>query len=247
VGQKTNPKAFRLVTTENHLSNWYSTKESYASLLEEDFFIREETEKIFKEFLILSKIEISRLGESKENQVVNIKIHSLFPRSKDMYRKIVTYFSQIEDVNAQKALSLLNNKKAKLSAFAILLLRILSRDLISKAQQKTNNLYTVSFVFIKNTFEDASLIAKFIAEQLVKRIPFRRVVKKCLKKAQLTSAKGIKVELSGRLNGIEIARSDWKRQGKIPLHTLRAKIDYTHQEAHTIYGVIGIKVWLFIK
>lgn len=99
--------------------------------------------------------------------------------------------------------------------------------------------------FIKNPFEDSTLIAKFIADQLEKRVPFRRAVKQTIKKVQLTSMKGVKVEVSGRLNGIEIARSEWKRDGKIPLHTLRAKIDYTHQEAQTIYGVIGIKVWLF--
>ena len=247
MGQKTNPKAFRLVTTEKHLSTWYSTKELYPSLLEEDFFIRQETEKAFKDFLVLSKIEISRLGEKEESQSVTIKVHALFPRAKEMYRKLVNYFSQFQDSKSQKVLALLTSKKGKLSDFASLVLRNFSRDLISKIQKKTNNVYILSFVFIKNPFEDAKLIAKYIADQLEKRIPFRRVVKKCLKKVSLTSMKGIKIELSGRLNGIEIARSDWKRQGKIPLHTLRAKIDYTLHEAYTIYGVIGIKVWLFSK
>ena len=78
-----------------------------------------------------------------------------------------------------------------------------------------------------------------------KRTPFRRAVKQTIKKVQLTNLKGVKVEVSGRLNGIDIARSEWKRDGKIPLHTLKAQIDYTHQMAYTIYGVIGIKVWLF--
>ena len=94
--------------------------------------------------------------------------------------------------------------------------------------------------------KSATLIAKFIADQLEKRTPFRRAVKQTIKKVQLTDIKGIKVEVSGRLNGNEIARSEWKREGKVPLHTLNAKIDYTHYEAQTIYGVIGIKVWLFL-
>ena len=70
-------------------------------------------------------------------------------------------------------------------------------------------------------------------------------MKQTIKKVQRTTMKGIKVQVSGRLNGAEIARSEWKRDGRVPLHTLRAKIDYTHQRADTIYGVIGIKVWLF--
>ena len=71
-------------------------------------------------------------------------------------------------------------------------------------------------------------------------------MKQTIKKVELTSMKGIKVQVSGRLNGIEIARSEWKRDGQVPLHTLKAKIDYTNHEARTIYGIIGIKVWLFV-
>jgi small subunit ribosomal protein S3 len=112
---------------------------------------------------------------------------------------------------------------------------------------KTNKNYYVGIKFIKNPFEDATLIAKYIAEQLEKRIPFRRAVKQTIRKVQLTSTKGLKVQVSGRLNGADIARSEWKREGSVPLHTLKAKIDYTHQPADTLYGVIGIKVWLFVE
>jgi small subunit ribosomal protein S3 len=105
--------------------------------------------------------------------------------------------------------------------------------------------YSISINFIKNPFEDASLIGKYIGEQLEKRVPFRRAVKQAIKKVQLTDLKGIKIQVSGRLNGIEMARSEWKRDGSVPLHTLRAKIDYSSQRAETIYGTIGIKVWLF--
>ena len=103
----------------------------------------------------------------------------------------------------------------------------------------------INIKFIKNPFEDATLIAKFIAEQLEKRTPFRRAMKQTIKKVQRTEMEGIKVQVSGRLNGIEIARSEWKRDGRVPLHTLRAKIDYSYHRAETIYGTIGIKVWLF--
>jgi small subunit ribosomal protein S3 len=107
--------------------------------------------------------------------------------------------------------------------------------------------YYINIQFIKNPFEDATLIAKFIAEQLEKRTPFRRAIKLTIKKVQRTELKGVKVQVSGRLNGIEIARSEWKRDGRVPLHTLNAKIDYSYQRAETIYGTIGVKVWLFVK
>jgi small subunit ribosomal protein S3 len=248
VGQKTHPKGFRLVTTEKHLSEWYSSKKNYSKLIEEDFFIRSTTESMFKEFLSISKIEISRIIEAKnEKEYINITIHALFPRAKDMYKKVGKYFSEITENPSPKSLAILNNSKGNLKRFTALLLKRNIRDLIRLLQIKLQKNCLVGIKFIKNPFEDANLIAKFIADQLEKRTPFRRAVKQTIKKVQLTNMKGIKVQVSGRLNGIEMARSEWKRDGKVPLHTLNAKIDYTHQRAETIYGVIGIKVWLFVE
>jgi small subunit ribosomal protein S3 len=92
---------------------------------------------------------------------------------------------------------------------------------------------------------DAQLIADSIAAQLQKRIMFRRAMKRAIQNAMRLGAQGIKIASSGRLNGIEIARSEWYREGRVPLHTLRADIDYGFSEAKTTYGVIGIKVWVF--
>ena len=92
---------------------------------------------------------------------------------------------------------------------------------------------------------DAQLIAESIAQQLQKRIMFRRAMKRAITNAMRLGAQGIKIMSSGRLNGIEIARSEWYREGRVPLHTLRADIDYGFAEAKTTYGVIGIKVWVF--
>jgi small subunit ribosomal protein S3 len=249
VGQKTHPKGFRLITTEKHLSNWYSKKNLYPSLIEEDFLIRSKVEEFFNEFLSISKIEITRITQQDENQkeYVNITINALFPRAKEMYRKIPKYFLEKIEKPTQKAITILNNSKGSLKRFTSLLLKQTIRNLIRFLQIKTKKNYSIGIKFIKNPFEDATLIAKFIADQLEKRIPFRRAVKQTIKKVQLTTMKGIKVQVSGRLNGIDIARSEWKRDGKVPLHTLKAKIDYTHQRAETVYGVIGIKVWLFVK
>lgn len=92
---------------------------------------------------------------------------------------------------------------------------------------------------------DAQLIAENIAAQLEKRIMFRRAMKRAITNAMRLGAKGIKIMSAGRLNGIEIARTEWYREGRVPLHTLRADIDYGTAEAKTTYGVIGIKVWVF--
>jgi small subunit ribosomal protein S3 len=92
---------------------------------------------------------------------------------------------------------------------------------------------------------DAYLVAESIAGQLMRRIMFRRAMKRAVTNAMRLGAEGIKVRVSGRLNGAEIARSEWYREGRVPLHTLRADIDYGLAEARTTYGVIGVKVWIF--
>ena len=92
---------------------------------------------------------------------------------------------------------------------------------------------------------DALLVAQGISQQLERRVQFRRAMRRAVQNAMRLGAKGIKVEVSGRLGGAEIARSEWYREGRVPLHTLRADIDYATSSAHTQYGVIGVKVWIF--
>ncbi|MDJ0805347.1 MAG: 30S ribosomal protein S3 [Gammaproteobacteria bacterium] len=92
---------------------------------------------------------------------------------------------------------------------------------------------------------DAQLVAEGIAQQLERRVMFRRAMKRSVQNAMRLGAEGIKVNIGGRLNGAEIARSEWYREGRVPLHTLRADIDYGFAEASTTYGIIGVKVWIF--
>ena len=92
---------------------------------------------------------------------------------------------------------------------------------------------------------DAQLVAEGIAQQLERRVMFRRAMKRAVTNTMRVGAEGIKVKVGGRLNGAEIARSEWYREGRVPLHTLRADIDYGLAEANTTYGVIGVKVWIF--
>ena len=98
---------------------------------------------------------------------------------------------------------------------------------------------------IRNPELDAQLVAESIAQQLERRIMFRRAMKRAVQNALRLGALGVKVSVAGRLNGAEIARSEWYREGRVPLHTLRADIDYGFAEAKTQYGIIGVKVWVY--
>ena len=114
------------------------------------------------------------------------------------------------------------------------------KKLLPPSRQLTIKVFEVEKVDLK-----AKLLANLVAEQLEKRVAFRRAIRTALQRAQKENVNGIKIQVSGRLNGAEIARSEWIREGRVPLQTLRADIDYATTEANTIYGVLGIKVWLF--
>jgi small subunit ribosomal protein S3 len=121
------------------------------------------------------------------------------------------------------------------------------KDLLKNLKElvSPNRQLTIKVIEIKKVDLEAQLLANLVAEQLEKRIAFRRAMRTALQRAQKENVNGIKIQVSGRLNGAEIARSEWIREGRVPLQTLRADIDYATTEANTIYGVLGIKVWLF--
>ena len=103
----------------------------------------------------------------------------------------------------------------------------------------------ISIEEIRKPELDAQLVAESIAQQLERRVMFRRAMKRAVQNSMRLGAEGIKVNISGRLNGAEIARNEWYREGRVPLHTLRADIDYGFAEALTTYGILGVKVWIF--
>lgn len=103
----------------------------------------------------------------------------------------------------------------------------------------------INIVEVKKPELDAKLVAISVAQQLERRVMFRRAMKRAVQNAIRAGAQGIKITVSGRLGGAEIARTEWYREGRVPLHTFRADIDYATASAHTTYGVIGIKVWIF--
>ena len=114
-----------------------------------------------------------------------------------------------------------------------------------KLMEMTKSETHLNIVEIRKPEVDAKLVAQGVADQLERRIAFRRAMKRAVQSAMRLGAEGIRINCSGRLGGAEIARMEWYREGRVPLHTLRADIDYGHAEAHTAYGICGIKVWIF--
>jgi small subunit ribosomal protein S3 len=207
MGQKTHPLGFRLGTTQEHKSTWYSNFNQYGKVLQEDDTIRTYIDTISKAKSI-SNVRINRNGLNDQIQL-NIETGKPGILVGDLGTGLETLLENI-------------------------------KKLLPSNRQLTINVFEVEKVDL-----DASLLADLVAEQLEKRIAFRRAIREALQRAQKQNVNGIKIQVSGRLNGAEIARSEWIREGRVPLQTLRADIDYATQEANTIYGVLGIKVWLF--
>jgi small subunit ribosomal protein S3 len=114
-----------------------------------------------------------------------------------------------------------------------------------KLQTMTSSEVSLNIVEIRKPEVDAKLVAQGVADQLERRIAFRRAMKRAVQSALRLGAEGIRITCSGRLGGAEIARTEWYREGRVPLHTLRGNVDYAEAEAHTAYGVCGVKVWIF--
>ncbi|OFZ22270.1 MAG: 30S ribosomal protein S3 [Bdellovibrionales bacterium GWB1_55_8] len=118
-------------------------------------------------------------------------------------------------------------------------------SLKSDVQRLSKNEVFLNIIEVKKPEANATLIAENVAAQLEKRVAFRRAMKKCMTSAFKQGIKGIKIRVSGRLGGAEIARTEWYSEDSVPLHTLRANIDYGTAEAHTTYGLIGVKAWVY--
>lgn len=229
MGQKIHPLGFRLGITQKHQSQWFAKHNQYSNLVIEDHFLRKIVLNRFSDAGI-SEIKIQR----KLDQIL-IEICSARPRS------IIG-----RDRNGLEILR--KELEQELKKYRIQNLSINSYLKLYKTEvEKTEQLVQISIHVTKlaNQNAEASFIADFLVEQLEKRVAFRRAVKRAIERAQKARIKGIKIQISGRLNGAEIARTEWVRKGQVPLQTLRADIDYSYQTAKTIYGLLGIKVWVF--
>jgi len=197
-----------------------------------------------------------RLGITQEHKSTWYFNFNQYANVLEEDHKIRTYISSIAKVNNVSNLQILRNGLNDQIQLKIETGKpgILVGDLGTGLETLLNNIkkilpasrqVTIKVFEVEKVDLDARLLADLVAEQLEKRIAFRRAIREALQRAQKQNVNGIKIQVSGRLNGAEIARSEWIREGRVPLQTLRADIDYGTTEANTIYGVLGIKVWLF--
>ena len=231
MGQKVHPVGFRLGITRSHPIQWFSKvgkTNNYGKLVEEDTLIRKV---LFKKLPSLHNVSIQR-----KNTTLFIHLESSEPEENE---------KSIEEIKKELQI-LLHKKKEESKKF----LNLLNPNLSEKnyfhpdSSWNTKESYTIFCTLSRAKDISAQSIANFIKERLEMRLPFRQAMKKSLKLAKLRGVKGMKIEISGRLNGAEIARTEWERYGAVSLQTLRSNIDYTECTAQTIYGILGIKVWV---
>lgn len=223
MGQKVNPLGFRLGITRKHRSQWFVKDSQYSQLAVEDFFLRKNIVSVF------SAAGITEVTIERKLDQIQIEIRTARPGV-----IVGRDGSRLEELRKE-----LESKLKKFRKDNFYYYRNTFPDGFEKPQ------IGIHVTKLSNPDTEAAFIADFLVEQLQKRIPFRRAMKQALQRVQRARVKGIKIQISGRLNGAEIARSEWIRDGRVPLQTLRANIDYSYQTAKTIYGIIGIKVWVF--
>ena len=215
---KVHPKAFRIKGMEDfNIRGFYGNKMS--QYLEEDFLIKDFLRNTLSEASV-ANIEIEH-SDDKLNIIIDTARSGL----------IIGRGGQgIESLKKMIEKKLHNLRKGKSD---------------SKTQLATSKI-KIDIREVKNPWVSAALVAQMAAQQIEKRIPFRQVLKKSIERVmQNKEIKGVKMEVAGRLNGVEISRKEWLKQGRIPLGTIRADIDYAQTEAHCTYGVIGVKVWIY--
>nr|AYC64489.1 ribosomal protein S3 [Pseudochlorodesmis sp. HV01306c] len=227
MGQKVHPIGFRLGINQAHLSNWFAQKKNYSKNLLEDNFLRKKLQQRYMN-AGLEKIQIVRKIENHIEVNINAKKPDIIvgPKGKDL-----TIFQQEirEIVNEFQKSFFLNKSKHK-----------------TPYNKKSKNIKITLNILGCSTMS-ATSIADFLIELLEQRVPYRIALNQLLKKKLQQKPLGIKIQISGRLNGAEIARKEWIREGRLPLQTLQANIDYSFKKAHTIYGILGVKVWLYSK
>lgn len=230
MGQKVNPISFRLAVNKNWSSFWYASSANYSRFVYCDYLIRNMIKKHYDN-VIISKVTIKRTNcDFDSNKLFDVADRNckISPNANSGTVSIVIYAQNVGAIigKSAKNLDILKNK-------------IKDIDLSSKVK--------IDVVEIKRPDIDASMVAGNIAYQLKKRASFKRVIKKMLENAmRYDSCRGIKVICSGRLGGAEIAKSEIFKAGSTPLHTLDANIDYGFAESFTTYGVIGIKVYIYL-
>nr|YP_009406429.1 ribosomal protein S3 [Lobelia urens]ASA38860.1 ribosomal protein S3 [Lobelia urens] len=219
MGQKINPLGFRLGTTQSHYSLWFAQPKKYSENLQEDAKIRDYIKNyIKKKMKIYSIVEgITRIEIQKQIDVIKIKIYTASPK---LFKEK------------------LNEKRPRE-------IEELQRNL-QKEFYCVNRKFNLAIIRIAKPYRNPTILAEFIADQLKNRVSFRKAMKKAIELTEQANTKGIRVQIAGRIDGKEIARVEWIREGRVPLQTIQAKIDYCSYPVRTISGILGIKIWIFI-
>lgn len=259
MGQKTNPLCFRLGTTHSHHSVWFEEPKKYSMSIQEDQKIRD----FFKNYIqyritkylkiMTKKLQKLQLQQKKQKNkkkktkiplallflppfgfegIIRIQIEKQGVKAKKRFVRIIIYSGLVPKF-LLKGNALANFKK-----------NIKKQEFYSIYPRR----FRIQFEHAQEALSSQpNLIAEFIALQLKHRIPFRKTMKKAIDLTKFTGTKGIKIKLAGRIDGKDIAREEGKRKGKLPLQIICAKIDYCSHTIQTVYGVLGLKIWIFRK
>ena len=224
MGQKVNPIGFRIALNKAWRSRWFADKRTFGTLLAEDDMIRTYVKKQFAEAAV-SDIEIERYANR-----VRIVIHTARPGV------AIGRGGRSGGPAAQATVAEGAEKPGNMVDKSIAELR-----------RKTGKEVYIELKEVRDAEANAQLVAESIAQQLEKRMPLKRAMKRAQQTAIKAGVDGIKIYAAGRINGAEISRAEWVKDGKVPLHTLRANIEYGFAEAATTAGRIGVKVWICKK
>ena len=222
---KVHPKSFRIRGMEDfNIRGFYGNK--MPQYLEEDFVVKDFLRTKLKEASI-ANIEIEH-SANKLNIIIDTARPGLI---------IGRGGEGVETLKKEIEKKILQSQSERKS--------VMTKS-FGQGKSKTKREIKIDIKEIKNPWTSAMLVAQIVAQQIEKRIPFRQALKRSIERVmQNKEAKGIRMEVSGRLNGTEIARKEWLKQGRMPRQTIRADIDYAQYEAHCTYGVIGVKVWIY--
>nr|YP_010392296.1 ribosomal protein S3 [Campanula pallida]UPX07904.1 ribosomal protein S3 [Campanula pallida] len=229
MGQKINPLGLRLGTTQSHHSLWFAKPKNYSKELQEDEKIRYYIKNYVEKNMTSSVRALIRIEIEKAVDLTSMKIY-IVPAPAEVFNKHYRRESKNLQPNLQKEFASVNKK-----------FDLKTRKFISVTPK-------LNFTLIKifEPYRHPNILAEFISDQLQQRIPFRKAMKKAIELAKQANTKGIRVQIAGRIGGKEIARVEWLRDGRVPLQTIQAKIDYCSYPVRTIYGVLGIKIWIFL-
>nr|YP_010312921.1 ribosomal protein S3 [Nyctocalos pinnatum] len=232
MGQKINPLGFRLGTTQGHHSLWFAQPKNYLEGLQEDQKIRD----CIKNYV----------QQEEEDQKKRDCIKNYVQKNTSVLEGIAC----IARIEIKKRIDVI--QVIIFMGFPELFLE--NRPGAVKELQTTlqkefncmNRKLNIAIKKIPNPYGNPNILAEYIAQQLKDRVSFRKAMKKAIELTEQADTKGIQVQIAGRIDGKEIARVEWIREGRVPLQTIRAKIDYCSYTIRTIYGVLGIKIWIFI-